>query len=266
MTPDAIAHLKAGDPDAALAALSAQVRSRPGDAKLRIFLFQLLCVQGDWQRAVTQLKLCAELDPLAIPMAQAYREAIICEVFRESVFAGEKRPLVFGEPQDWIALLLESLQALGQGRIPQAAELRARAFDSAPATPGSLNGTDFGWIADADSRLGPVLEAVIDGKYYWVPFNRLTSMELDPPEDLRDKVWMPARLRFANGGESVAMIPTRYAGTTARGDGAAKLALATEWQDAGGETWCGLGQRLFSTDGGDLALMDIRALRLGPGE
>ena len=42
--------LKAGDPAGALAALQEKVRASPGDARLRIFLFQLLCVLGDWKR------------------------------------------------------------------------------------------------------------------------------------------------------------------------------------------------------------------------
>ena len=82
-------HLKSGDLPDALAALQDAVRKDPSDQKLRVFLFQLLCVTGDWNRAVAQLKLSAEMDSAAIPMAQAYREAIICEVYREKVFAGE---------------------------------------------------------------------------------------------------------------------------------------------------------------------------------
>ena len=38
--------LKGGDPAAALAQLQEQVRAAPADPKLRIFLFQLLCVLG----------------------------------------------------------------------------------------------------------------------------------------------------------------------------------------------------------------------------
>jgi len=41
-------HLKDGDPAAALAALQELVRAHPSDAKLRVFLFQLLCVLGQW--------------------------------------------------------------------------------------------------------------------------------------------------------------------------------------------------------------------------
>ncbi|MFH5773304.1 type VI secretion system accessory protein TagJ [Paracoccus broussonetiae] len=263
VTPDG--YLKAGDPEGALAALSAEIRAHPGDAKLRIFLFQLLCIQGDWKRAITQLKLCAELDALALPMAQTYREAIICEVFREKVFQGEKLPLVLGEPPGWIALQIEALQALSQGQDSRAADLRAQAFDSAPATSGEADGTAFTWIADADMRLGPVLEATIDGKYYWLPFDRLSAVRIEPPTDLRDRVWMPANLTFANGGETVALIPTRYPETTRDGSGAARMALATDWRDLGSETWAGTGQRLLTTDAGDLPLMDLRALRLDPG-
>ena len=71
-------HLKAGDPEAALAALQAKVRADASDPKLRVFLFQLLCVLGDWKRAIAQLKLCAELDAGLTLMARTYREAIIC--------------------------------------------------------------------------------------------------------------------------------------------------------------------------------------------
>ncbi len=68
MTPEE--HLKAGDPDLALAALQDKVRADPSTAMLRIFLFQLLCVLGDWKRAITQLKLAAEMDEAATMMAK----------------------------------------------------------------------------------------------------------------------------------------------------------------------------------------------------
>ena len=262
MTISASELLKANDLDGALAALQAQVRANPADARLRIFLFQLLCVTGDWKRAITQLKLCAELDPAALPMAQTYREAIICEVYREKVFAGEKAPLVFGEPQEWLALLIEALKSLAMGRNAEATSLRARAFDAAPAITGEIDGQRFDWIADADQRLGPVLEIVINGKYYWMPFTSIATLRCDPPQDLRDAVWTAANLTLRNGGEFVALIPTRYVGTTVSAGPAARLARATEWMDVGTDTFVGMGQRLFATDAGDVALMDLRVLRV----
>lgn len=256
--------LRLGDLQGALGALQAQVRARPGDAKLRIFLFQLLCVLGDWKRAITQLKLCAELDKMALPMAQTYREAIICEVFREKVFAGEKAPLVFGEPAEWVALLMEALKTLGTGQPEKAADLRARAFEAAPSRGGEINGTRFDWVADADMRLGPVLEIIVNGRYFWMPFTSIAKLTVEEPTDLRDCVWSAAHITLFNGGDTVALIPTRYAGTAERGDDAARLGRATYWEDAGGETFIGTGQRLISTDGGDTALMDLRSLTMDP--
>jgi len=260
MTADAAELVRHGDLNGALDALQAQVRAKPADAKLRIFLFQLLCVRGDWKRAITQLKLCAELDPMALPMAQTYREAIICEVFREKVFTGEKDPLVFGEPAEWIALLGQAVKALAGGQPQQAADLRARAFDLAPSCGGTLNDTRFEWIADADMRLGPVLEIVVNGRYFWMPFTAIAKLVVEEPGDLRDCVWSAAHLTLHNGGDTVALIPTRYAGTAERGDDAARLSRRTDWLDAGGDTFVGLGQRLLTTEAGDTGLMDLRTL------
>lgn len=258
--------LKAGDLDATLEALQDAVRADAANASLRVFLFQLLCVRGDWKRAVAQLKVSAELDPSATPMAQTYREGIVCEVYREKVFAGEKEPLIFGEPQEWTALMIKALKAQADGQAEQAAEMRARAFDAAPAVSGQIDGQSFEWIADADMRLGPLLETVVNGKYFWMPFSAIRHAAFEEPVDLRDAVWTPATITLANGGEVVALIPTRYAGTTETGNDAARLARSTEWVDLGHDTFAGIGQRLLTTDQGDTALMDVRAISLNTAE
>jgi type VI secretion system protein ImpE len=159
-------------------------------------------------------------------------------------------------------LLIESLLQKGQGNVAMADELAARAFDAAPECSGKIDGEAFAWLADADSRLGPVLEACVNGRYYWIPLSRLSRVELDAPEDLRDCVWTPANFMFSNGGETVALIPTRYPGSESSEDGAICLARKTEWLDAGNDRWLGLGQRVFATDAGDHAIMSVRTIEL----
>jgi type VI secretion system protein ImpE len=259
--------LKNGDPAAALAQLQEQIREKPADAALRVFLFQLLCVRGEWERALNQLKVACGLDASALAMAQMYGEAVRCEAIRKDVFDGKKAPMVFGEPEQWLALLIESLLVGGRGDLSQSAELRARAFEEADTSSGDINGQPFEWVADADSRLGPVLEAVINGRYYWVPFSRLAQVKLEEPEDLRDLVWMPANLQFENGGEMLALIPTRYPGSEASDDGLIALARKTVWQEVAPDTHHGLGQRLIATDVADVPLLELRTLvvRAGSG-
>jgi type VI secretion system protein ImpE len=250
--------LRDGDPFNALKLLQAQVRGSSADPKLRVFLFQLLSVLGQWERAHNQLDVAATLDPAALAMAQTYRDALHCEGLRAQVFEGRKSPMVFGEPEQWLAFLIESLLLTGRGQTKEAAQMRARAFDEAPASSGTLNGTPFAWIADADMRLGPVLEAVINGRYYWVPFNRLSKIAIEEPTDLRDVVWTPAHLLLENGGEAYALVPTRYAGTEKLEEAELVLARKTTWQERAPEFFCGTGQRVLSTDGGEVSLMDVR--------
>lgn len=254
--------LKGGDPTAALAQLQEQVRARPADAALRVFLFQLLCVLGQWERALNQLKVAASLDAATLPMVQVYGEAVRCEAIRTEVFAGRKSPVVFGQPEQWLALLIESLLVKGQEEPERSEQLRLQAFEEAPASSGNIDGRPFEWIADADSRLGPVLEAVINGRYYWVPFARLSRIDIEAPVDLRDMVWMPAHLQFENGGETVALIPTRYPGSESAADGLIALARKTVWEEVAADTHHGLGQRIITTDNEDAPLMEIRAVSL----
>ena len=256
--------LRDGDPRGALTALSNAVRAEPGKAPLRVFLAQLLCVLGEWPRAHTQLNVAADLDPLAIPMREMVGHALRCEKLRASVFRGERAPMVFGQPDAWLALLIESLLQHARGDTVLAAKLAGDAFEAAPATPGRLDGQPFAWIADADSRLGPVLEAMINGRYYWIPVARLQRVSFEPPTDLRDCVWLPAQLLFSNGGEAVAMVPVRYPGSEASSDPGILLSRRTEWQALGEARYAGLGQRILATDEGEHALLDVRSIEFDP--
>lgn len=250
----------------ALAELQAQVRKEPANAKYRIFLFQLLAVLGQWERALNQLNVLGEMDASSLPMVQTYREAIRCELLRADVFAGRRSPLVFGDPAPWVALVLEALRLTAEGHPAEARTVRDQAFEAAPATAGTLDGQPFAWLADADPRLGPMLEVVVNGRYYWIPFQRIRTIVLEQPADLRDYVWTPARFTWANGGETVGLIPARYPGSEASADPLVQLGRKTEWQEGEAETWLGLGQRLLATDQGEYPLLDIRRIELNTEE
>ena len=240
--------------------LRRMIQKQPQRSDLRIFLFQIYCVQGEWMKASTQLDVLLELDPSSKPMVETYREALRCEALRREVFDGKRSPLVLGAPQDWLAMMIEALRVDAEGRPDAAAELRAKALEAAPATSGKLDDTPFAWLADADSRLGPVIEAIINGKYYWVPVSRLIRIEIDKPADLRDFVWTPATLTLENGAANVALIPTRYPGTERETDAALRLARATDWREQPGGAWHGVGQRVLTTDQAEIALLDVRVL------
>jgi type VI secretion system protein ImpE len=257
--------LRAGQPVEALAALQQQVRREPGVARHRVFLFQLLAVLGDLPRAAAQLEVAGQLDAQTLLMVQMYRAALECELVRREVVAGRKTPLIFGEPAEWLALLVQSFQQGAQGAWTAALELRERAFAAAPATPGQVTLEDgsthpFEWLADADPRFGPVLEVILQGKYYWIPLERIARLEIEPPTDLRDSVWAVAHFGWTTGAEAFGLIPARYPGTDTCGQPGLQLARQTDWAEPDPGFVTGLGQRMLASESAEFPLLEIRSI------
>lgn len=275
----ALQSLQNGDLKGTLQKLQAEVVANPEDPKHRIFLFQLLSVLGQWDRALTQLNVVRELGPEALSLAQTYQETLNCEALRSSVFSGQRAPLIFGEPEPWMGMMLEALKMDCQGQPSEALSLRELALEQAPTTAGKLatvspskeasqasaqagasdisEVVSFAWVADADSRIGPSLEAIIHGRYFWVPFQRIDTMLLEKASDLRDLVWLPARFKWVNGGEAVGFVPTRYVGSERSDDDHIRLGWKTVWEEASPGTYVGLGQRVLATDVEEYSLTKI---------
>jgi len=250
----------------ALQAAKEQVKKHPANVNERWVLFDLLLVLGQWESAAKQLSVLRDLDKESATSFLLLEPLIQAERVREGVFKGAVTPHFLGEPAPWMSLLVEALKNESQGRHDAAAPLREQAFGDAPAIPGSVNGQPFAWLADADSRLGPILEAHVNAAYLWIPLQRIVKMEVEPPSSLRDFVWAKAYLQLDNGGTTAALIPTRYAGTIETEDPALMLARRTEWRETPGGAYHGIGQRLFATDERDLALLEIRSLAFAHGE
>jgi type VI secretion system protein ImpE len=252
-------HIKAGRLSAALEALQNQIRANGADARLRLSLCQLLCVMGQWDRARTQLQTLASLGEEYKTWVDMMGQVVLGEALRREVFAGRTTPVVFGEPSAWLAQLI---QALAPGDPAVQARQRRAAFEAAPATAGKINGVDVAWIADADSRLGPVLEAIMEGKYYWIPFDRISRLLIEPPTDLRHLVWIPAQVIWITGGQSALHIPVRYPGTEQASDDRLRLSRMTTWDEMGEGEFRGLGQRTFAAGEQDFPILDVRTVEL----
>jgi len=251
--------LQQGELNAALGALTEKVKANPTDASLRVFLFQMLVVLGQWDRAQTQLELAGELDPSAAAMVQTYRDVINCELHRQAVFEGKSKPLILGEPEEWVALLVEAQQSFAKSDYAAFAMLNAQALEQADARSGRINGEPFAWLADADQRLGPVFEVIFNGQYYWAPMSRVSSLRTEEPADLRDLVWQPAEITWTNGGQHIVMMPSRYP----RIEGVAESALlarSTQWEESAEDVFAGIGQRMFATEEQDYSFLQVRSI------
>lgn len=252
--------LLSGDTEAALSALTDQVRADPADSAKRVALFQLLALEGAWERSGKQLGVLDSLDADLQLLAQAYSPLLTCELFRQEVFQGQRDAAILGEPEQWMVHALQALKSDAAGAHDSAQTLRDAAFDEAPAVSGHIDGVDFEWIADADTRIGPFFEMMVRGHYYWVPHTRLQKLTFEAPEDVRDLIWAPVSVVWSGGGEEVGFVPARYPGDVAGWTALQKMARETAWNETSPGCYAGLGQRLLVSSEDDHPLLEIREL------
>jgi type VI secretion system protein ImpE len=243
-----------------LAQVQDSVRRDPTNSLLRVHLFQLQVVLGAWDKALMQLQASARFDVKANAMAQAYREVIRCEVYRSQVFRGLRQPNFLGEQHVWMLNMLKALVAEATENNAAAQELRVESLDNAPAHTASVDGVQVEWIADADSRLGPICEVLVNGQYCWLPFCDISVITIEKPQDLRDLVWLPMSVQLRNASTYSGFIPSRYPDTELNESDDLRLSRLTTWIDQGDDVWFGLGQRIFVSDVGEHPLLDIRKI------
>ena len=255
---DADQLLRDGDLDGARSALVETVRSNPADARARMFLFQLLSVAGEWDKARTHLEAMARISPEAQMLAAVYGMALKAEAQRAQIFAGrEKMPIIRGA---WAEGLADAIIHYANGRTAEGDAARDAALDSAPNTPGKLDGVQFDWIADVDARFGPTCEVIIQGRYGLIAFSEINRIESEGPRDLRDTVWYPVQIAFREGQSVAGLVPARYPGTESSDDISLRMGRSTGWkQTESGEIGCG--QHLLGLSGGEEAgLLALRSL------
>lgn len=238
-----------------------QVQAHPTHVASRHSLFQLLCITGDWSRALQQLQLCARMDANYTREAQLFGELIRCEMFRKSCFQGKQRPGIILPPPSWMEDMLSALACNAQGETGEADEHRYHALNAMADVRGTWNGEEFDWISDSDSRTGPVAELVTGGAYIWLPFSQIRSLESATPSRLTDLLWKPVNISLVNGDTHGAWLFTRYSGSEYTTD-TLRLCRGTTWRDGPGDTTVqGLGQKVWLTSHGDISLLDLTDCR-----
>lgn len=248
--------------DLRLALAEASIRSKPAVVELRWSLFQLLCVMGQWERALQQLQVFAQLSPSQARPAQAYRDLIRAERWRAKVVAGREQPGFVFEAPSWVDGLINALRLDANGEADAADTAREAALDHAPLIATRSPQFLLEWISDSDSRFGPVCEIVTAGHYRWLPLSDITAWQVERPSALLDLVWAPCTLTLADGSTLRGFMPARYPGTeNAQASSSERDALllghTTIWHETGRTGVIALGQKTWTTSAGDMSLFDL---------
>lgn len=223
-------HFAAGRLESAIEALGAELRSNPTDTQRRIFLFELLSFAGQYDRAEKQLDVLSKGGPDNELKVLPYRAALQGERVREHMFST-------GD------------------------------FPTAPApTPvsGTLNGRPFSSIEDADPRVGARLEVMAGGRYMWVPFAYVLALHMEPPRQLRDLRWTPARLTTSAAIKEVefgeVLLPALSPLAWKQQDAELRLGRATDWEEGADGAFLPVGQKVLRVDDALIPLLEVRDL------
>ena len=250
----------------AIADTEQRIRSEPTAPEHRWLLFQLLCLTGDWARARTLLPAGAHAvapgKTGAASVAMLYEQLITAEQTRSQVFAGMSPPAFLSPAPAWALSLVEALAIESLGDQAAADARREAGLADAPTVQGWTDKGAFEWLADADSRLGPVCELMHEGQYFWVPMDEVSAIFLPEPSRIVDLVWTPVSLSLTNGQTLQAHMPARYAGSEHAND-AARLGRETLWREQGTTGTFGIGQKMWMHNNGDWAMHDVRECHFG---
>ena len=234
-----------------------QIKTKPTDHVQRWLLFQLLCLKGDWQRALKQLQTCAQMQSDFDQQAQAFRGLIACEIYRKECFSGQKRPGFIQQQPEWVDLLIDAIAINQADNETKADEMRKAALGSAKDVSGTIDpGGKFAWIADSDTWLGPTIELVIGSIYTWLPFEQISSVSSTRPHSILDLIWKPALITLTDGSEHHAFLLGRCCGSESESE-SLMLCRETIWKEHGETSVRALGQKTWQTDHGDIGILDI---------
>jgi type VI secretion system protein ImpE len=252
--------VESGNLSGAIEAALAYVKANPTDYSARIFLFELSCFAGDWDRAGRQLDVIGHQDTTAMVGSLIYRQCAEAERKRADHFAKGSKPEFLATPPDYVYGLLTANNRLREGNAAEAREILDKVEEQRPAFACRVNGRDVADLRDYNELTSSVLEVIIKDSYVWVPFEQIERVEFFERKSLRDNFWLQARLETTNGTNGEVFVPALYNGSWKADDENVRLGRLTDWRDAGEEIYVGEGTKLFAADGEHIPILDISTI------
>jgi type VI secretion system protein ImpE len=251
---------KAGRLAAAVDAANVAVRNVPGDLGARILLAELLIFAGNLDRADKILDAASQIDPTTAVAVAEFRQLLRGEMARRQTRLEGRVPEFLEAPDELERELLAGWVALQAGDLAGAATRFAAAEGARSTVLGASAGAQFEDFRDACDLHSGILEVLTTtGKYFWIPIERVNSIEFHAPARPRDLYWRRATLDVRNGPDGQVYIPALY-GTEPGGDESLALGRATEWVEIGEGIVRGVGQRVFLVGDEAPGIMDLETI------
>lgn len=262
MTSTPMELYQSGEIDEAVEASLALVKASPADVGLRFQLAELSCIAGNLDRADRQLDTVTNQDAQAAVGAALLRQLIRAELSRRECFFKGRVPEFLGEPSETLKSYLQALTAYRDGDIASALGTISDMEPGKLASPLSVNGQEVGELRDLDDLLAPVLEVhTSTGKYFWVDWNQILSLQVHEPKRPFDLLWRQASLSIESGPDGDVYLPATYIALAddTPGDASLRLGRSSDWVDQQGMVR-GCGQKVLLVGEEDMPIMELKSI------
>jgi type VI secretion system protein ImpE len=257
-----------GKLEAAIEAANQAVRRAPGELGARVLLAELLLFAGNLERCDRILDAASTADPTAAVVVAEFRQLLRADSARRQLLREGRVPEFLGEPTPALRAALAALVAMRAGDDAEAARQAAAAEAARPRAAGGCGEPPqelrFDDFRDADDRYAGFFEVLTTtGKYYWIPTERVASLEFHPPRRPRDLAWRRAAISVVAGPDGEVYLPVLYDGAEPQLADSLRLGKATEWRGEESPPVRGVGQRLFLIGNEAHPIMELTSLRFG---
>jgi type VI secretion system protein ImpE len=263
---DALQHFRDGNLQEAIAACTREVQSHPGKPDHRDLLSQLLCFNGEYERADKHLETLGAQFPEREAVVSLIRQLIRAAKARQQFYDDGRLPEFTERPPEYLQTYLEASICFRQGDAAEAARLLARAEEARPRLAGRCNGEHFQDLRDADDLSAAFLEIfTTTGKYYWIPLENIRRILLHPVENPLDVLWRRCQFQATACSEGIVYVPQLYAGAFRAEDVSLRLGRSTEWVGPDDGPVRGVGHRILWIDDKVRPFIEIQNLEIEAG-
>ncbi|AVW97280.1 type VI secretion system accessory protein TagJ [Vibrio parahaemolyticus] len=253
--------LSEGQLQQALELLIEAIKASPKDASLRSSFIELLCIDGDFERADEQLMQSIKLFPEYLPGASQLRHLVKAAQARKDFAQGAATAKVLGENEELTKSLVSFNLSMVSQDYEQVSELALQIEELRQEKGFLVNDTSFSDVRDIDDRLGGYIELFSTaGNYFLVPIASINTLEIKSATSLLESVWRPVEFDIDGLGEGEGHMPMTYVDSESD---AQKLGRETDWkQIADKEVYLGLGLKCWLVGEMALPISDLQNLQV----
>lgn len=240
---DAIAQrLSEGQLEEAIARAQDILRSKPAAVEVRASLIELLCLDGQLERADEMLMSLAKYQPAWLAGAANLRQLMRAEHARQALVGGQLADDVVATSGEALEALVQVQAGLAAGDL-HAAEVAATELEQARSPARFRVGEAEGDLRDCDDSLNGFFEGLgADGHYYLWAWSSIRTIDFHPVTTPVERIWRRADVELLDGRRGEIFVPLTYSRSLTPHQ---KLGRETDWQNHSDSLVTGLGLKLF---------------------